>query len=981
MFGARTHRRTVAMAAIAILGVVAFVLIAATPALAASIPVSVERMSAEARTVVEGVCISATSRAIDPVAGPRAGIVTDFVVRVSETIAGVPASTITITQPGGEVGGLRLVVTETPEFVRGGRYIIFLGAKRQVIAGAQGAIAVDGDRLTTTGEPLTALKRRIRAATGAPMTLAETMAATVAARAADAAAAVIVPLSTPAITTMSPLNVSAGTGDTVTISGTGFGTAQGSVSFYRSSGQVVGGSVQSWSDTSIVCTVPQGAGSGAVRVTCSLGTVSGGYTYDVGFSYGGSKWPAGVLSESYRVNANCADATTAGLTLVNAAADTWNAASSFKFKNSGSCTTTENAMTSDGRNDIYWASTGFDGAPLAWNVYWINTVSDTLVETDIIFNDYYVWGDGTGNTYDIQAVALHELGHSLNLGDQYGTSEYSLTPAGVSQAKVMYGMVPLNTQRRILTLDDIDGIRWIYGTSGDVTPPVMGTISSSSHPVESTWYSNHDVSFSWSATDATPITYSYVLDQTAGTIPDATPEGSATTVTYTGKADGLWYLHVRAFDEAGNPSATTAHRAVRIDTTAPQGTFSIAGGAASTATTTVTIDSNVTGATDMRIAADGVTYGSWQTYAATRSIVLPGVEGAKTVAVQYRDAALNMTPLTDTITLDFNAVRAFSSMALEGTDRYTTALAVSRSTFATGSCDTVIIATGGNFPDALGAGGLAGAARCPILLVKSTGGLPPLVRTEIGRLTQGRSPRTVYIAGGTGVVSPQIETDLKALVGSSRVVRLGGLDRYATANLIARRVGIVLAAKGIPYSGTAFVATGATFSDALLASPVAYAGQRPVLLIGTKGVDTALKSTIAALGVTHIDIVGSTASVSTAVQTALDGITGVSVDRVASSSDRYAMAVSFADYASFAEGFTFDNAGIATGLDFPDALAAGPALGESRSVMLLTPTTYLDSRVRAALVEHYVPTEHIRYFGGTGAVSQAVRDAVSATLQ
>ncbi|KAF0208326.1 MAG: cell wall-binding repeat-containing protein [Actinomycetota bacterium] len=975
MFGARTHLRTVAMAATAFVVAVICVLASATPALAASIPVSIERMSAEARTVVEGVCISTTARALDPVAGPRAGIVTDIVVRVSETIAGAPASTITITQPGGEVGGIGLMVSETPVFIQGGRYVVFFGANRQVVAGAQGALAISGTRVGSAGESLMSLKRRVKAAKGTPMTLAETIAGTVAMRAADAAVAVITPLEALTISGMSPSDVSAGTGDTVTISGTGFGSTQGTVTFFRRSGLPdLTAIVTAWSDVSITCTVPKGASSGGVTVKNADASSSASCSYDVGFSYGGVKWLGGTPSAKYLVNANCAD-TTSEKALVDAAAATWNAASDFKFIDGVvASTSTVNPPGQNNKNDIFWASSGFTGALAANWIWYYEPPVNQIIESDIVFNDAFNWGDGTGGTYDIQAVALHELGHSLNLSDQYGSLDGS-------ESKVMYGFVAAEETRRALSADDLAGIRWIYGFSGDVTPPVMGTISSISHTVESTWYSNHDVSFSWSATDSSPITYSYVLDQTAGTIPDATPEGSATTLTCSGKADGVWYLHVRAVDSSGNWSTATAHRAVRIDTTAPQGTFAIAGGASWTATTAVTVDSSITGATEMRIAADGLTFGPWRAYAATVNIMLPDAEGTKTVAVQYRDAALNMTPLTDTITLNYAAVRAFSSMALEGTDRYTTALAVSRSTFATGSCDTVIIATGGNFPDALGAGGLAGAARCPILLVKSTGSLPALVRTEINRLTQGRSPRTVYIAGGTGVVSSQTETDLKALVGSARVVRLGGIDRYATANLIARRVGIVLAAKGIPYSGTAFVATGATFSDALLASPVAYAGQRPVLLIGTKGVDTALRSTIAALGVTHIDIVGSTASVSTAVQTALDGIAGVSVDRVASSVDRYAMAVSFAEYASSTEGFTFDNAGIATGNDFPDALAAGPALGESRSVMLLTPTTYLDSRVRAALVAHYVPTEHIRYFGGTGALSQAVRDTVSATLQ
>lgn len=978
MPGIHTLRRDAATATAVLVLASILLLASAVPAFGASVPLTVDSMTVGARAVVVGECVSATSRLLDPAAGPRGGIVTDVVVRVDETITGTAADTFTITQPGGEVGGIGLFVTEVPVFNRGRDYVVFLGANGQVVGGTQGALALAGNRVAATGQTLSSLKRRVKAAAGTPMTLAEVFADTIVARVAEAAPVQIAPLATPVIVSMSPSNQSAGTGSVVAISGTGFAASQGagSVDFYRDSTTDVTAVVTSWSDTSIVCEVPEGAGSGAVTVTNGSGLTSANYTYDVGFSYGGAKWADGTLTETYRINANTAD-TASEHVLVDAAAATWGTVSNFSFTDGGTCASTANPTTYDGYNDIYWASSGFtSNNTLAWNRYWYYLPDYEIFETDIVFNDYWPWGEGTGNnTIDIQTIALHELGHSLNLGDQYG-------PGDSASNKVMFGMSSDDFQRRSLSQDDIDGIRWIYGSTGDTTPPAMGAVSSATHPVDTTWYASNDPSFSWSATDANAITYSYAIDHISGTVPDSTPDGTATTVTYTDLADGEWYLHVRARDEAGNWSLTTSQRRVRIDSTAPTGSFTIAAGASQTATTSATVNSSVTGATEMSIAADGITFGTWQAYAAVRNIVLPAGEGMKTVAVRYRDAVLNTATFTDTIELDYELVaRDFTWTAIAGSDRYATALAVSRSAFATGSCDTVIIATGTNFPDALGAGGLAGAARCPILLVRSTGGLPTAVKNEINRLTQGHTTRKVYITGSTTVVSALTETNLKSLVGSTNVKRLGGADRFATANLIAREVGIVLTAKGIPYSGEAFVTTGLTFPDALLASPVAYAEQRPVLLIGKAGVDSALRATITALGITDIEIVGSTASVSTSVQTALDGISGVSVERVASATDKYTMTVAFADHAVSEEGFTFDYVGIATGDNFPDALAAGPALGETRSVMLLTPTTYLDSRVRTSLEDHYASALHVRFLGGLPAVSQAVRNAVIATLQ
>ncbi|MGB4592234.1 MAG: cell wall-binding repeat-containing protein [Coriobacteriia bacterium] len=959
----------------AILAVTLFAAVAifiqATPACAAVVPMTVEEMSRSASRVVVVDCVSVTPRAVDPGAGPRAGIVTDVRFAVTDVLAGTAAPTLAITQPGGAIGGLVLEVSEVPRFAPGARYVLFVTGDGAVMGGRQGVLSVRSGRIGPAGETLSSLERRVRAARGDAMTFAEALASALTDRAAHAAEA-ITPLAAPVISSITPTNQSAGTQDQVVIGGTGFGATRGTgaVRFYKTSTSVVTGVVASWSDTQIVCEVPQGAGSGAVTVVNDGGSTSAGYTYDVGFSYGGLKWH--VLSETYRVNANTAD-TGGELAMVQAAANSWSTVSDFAFAYGGTCASTVNPVTGiDGNNDVYWASSGFSSSGiLAWNAHWHYEASDELIESDIVFNDAYTWGDGSSGSVDTQSVALHEMGHSLNLSDQYG-------PGDSSSAKVMYGMMPAGVRRRSLSADDIAGARWIYGFGGDTAAPVLGTLSSSTHPSDTTWYASDDPLFQWSATDTSALSYSYVIDHTAGTLPDTTAEGTGTSMSYSNLADGEWYFHVRAGDSVGNWASTALHRRVRIDDTRPTGTFSLNGGDSSTDSLVASVDSAVSGAVEMRIAPDGVVFGSWVAYAAIQSVTLPDGVGTKTVAVEYRDLAGNTLALKDTISYDPD-VRVFSSEEIAGADRYATAIRVSQATFADGDCDAVIIATGGNYPDALGAGGLAGAVHGPVLLVPSTGGLPTAVRAEILRLTQGRSPRTAYIVGGTSVVSSKLESNLKTLVGTSVVKRLGGADRFATANLVAREVVAALSARGDTFSGEAFVVTGMAFPDALLVSPIAYARQRPVLLVN-KSVDTNLRATIAAAGITDIDVVGSTSTVPSTIVTSLDAIGGVNAVRVASGADRYAMSVAVAEWACANEGFTTDYAGIATGDNFPDALAAGPMQGEVGSLLLLTPSTSLDSRIRSELVARYAETRHVRFLGGLVAVSQNVRDAVIAAL-
>jgi hypothetical protein len=73
---------------------------------------------------------------------------------------------------------------------------------------------------------------------------------------------VAITIITPDITSVSPTTARAG--DSITITGTGFGTTQGSGSVWL--GSKLAGSIVSWSDTQIVATVASGAVTGTAQV-------------------------------------------------------------------------------------------------------------------------------------------------------------------------------------------------------------------------------------------------------------------------------------------------------------------------------------------------------------------------------------------------------------------------------------------------------------------------------------------------------------------------------------------------------------------------------------------------------------------------------------------------------------------------------------------------------------------------------------------
>ena len=88
---------------------------------------------------------------------------------------------------------------------------------------------------------------------------------------------------------------------------------------------------------------------------------------------------------------------------------------------------------------------------------------------------------------------------------------------------------------------------------------------------------------------------------------------------------------------------------------------------------------------------------------------------------------------------------------LYGSDRYQTAVQVSRANHAAGAPSTVFVATGANFPDGLSADPVAGSAPGPLLLVPGTS-LPSAVAVELARL----APDRVVVIGGRGVISDAV---------------------------------------------------------------------------------------------------------------------------------------------------------------------------------------------------------------------------------
>ncbi len=146
---------------------------------------------------------------------------------------------------------------------------------------------------------------------------------------------------------------------------------------------------------------------------------------------------------------------------------------------------------------------------------------------------------------------------------------------------------------------------------------------------------------------------------------------------------------------------------------------------------------------------------------------------------------------------------------LAGANRYGTAGAVAASAFPNG-VDTIYLASGLGFADALAAGSAAVTVDAPVLL--ST---PEHLPFETVNSVRSLHPSEVVLVGGTAALTPTIEAELREL-GVGTVRRIAGQDRYTTSVIISRET----FPAGAP---SVLLATAMAYPDAL--AGVAAAGK------------------------------------------------------------------------------------------------------------------------------------------------------------
>ena len=244
---------------------------------------------------------------------------------------------------------------------------------------------------------------------------------------------------------------------------------------------------------------------------------------------------------------------------------------------------------------------------------------------------------------------------------------------------------------------------------------------------------------------------------------------------------------------------------------------------------------------------------------------------------------------------------------------------------------SIIIASGADFADALSASYLAKVKGAPILLVANKASA--VLKSTVDYVKNNAvSKATVYIIGGDAVVPDSLASDLKK--AGYTVKRIAGKNRYDTNIEVLKEAGVT--------KEQILIASGSDYADALSASAVG----KPILLVAGKTSSltpnqktylNSLKSKDSS-ALSQAYIIGGTGAVSTGIEKQVKSLF-TKYTRV-SGKNRYETSV------EVAKKF-FKNpktVALAYGLNYPDGLCGGPLALAYNCPLLLT----INSRTEAA---------------------------------
>ncbi len=267
---------------------------------------------------------------------------------------------------------------------------------------------------------------------------------------------------------------------------------------------------------------------------------------------------------------------------------------------------------------------------------------------------------------------------------------------------------------------------------------------------------------------------------------------------------------------------------------------------------------------------------------------------------------------------------------LTGSDRYETAVKISKEGWKNGS-DKVVIINGDVSIDGIISTPLATTYNAPILLVEKNN-VPASVKSELKRL----NPKDVIIIGDENSISKTTANQIKSTVNASQT-RLNGSNRYETSLLIAKEID-----KNHDVEKVYITNANGGEVDALTIAAKAGQDKQPIILTDKDSITNNTYKWLESEDLQSAYFIGGPQMLSTNVINKVNGITKDSVtnNRVYGA-DRHETNANVIK--KFYTSDELEAVLVAKSDVFVDALAAGPLAANLKSPILITPKTYVSA--------------------------------------
>ena len=267
---------------------------------------------------------------------------------------------------------------------------------------------------------------------------------------------------------------------------------------------------------------------------------------------------------------------------------------------------------------------------------------------------------------------------------------------------------------------------------------------------------------------------------------------------------------------------------------------------------------------------------------------------------------------------------------LTGSDRYETAVKISKEGWKNGS-DKVVIINGDVSIDGIISTPLATTYNAPILLVEKNN-VPNSVKSELKRL----NPRDVIIIGDDNAISKTTANQIKSTVNASQT-RLKGSNRYETSLLIAKEID-----KNHDVEKVYITNANGGEVDALTIAAKAGQDKQPIILTDKDSITDNTYKWLKSEDLQNAYFIGGPQMISTNVINKVNDITkdNVTNNRVYGA-DRHETNANVIK--KFYTDDELEAVLVAKSDVLVDALAAGPLAANLKSPILITPKTYVSA--------------------------------------